>query len=328
MKLKPAIWIGAIVLLISNIFIIYWANRSGLQIYSLGIIILFAGLFFESIRVTKDWKLILAISITAYVLSFCSFIPKDDEATYFFASHFETWPYVFLLIYMIGSLAFWGNKTIAQLTEGITLLQSVAIIYYIVEIDELFNLHLIFKIIILLFILCSIFPIYNAFSYNKLTPGNRFYLSIYSSVIMLIFAIDNTYRVFLGKHFDEVNNINEELLIAINYFLLGISSIYFLQNILLLLRFFPGKNEFFNKAYFNSIGILRKDHIKRYSEEQVNILHSLLCILFAGSLFTINYYFQIVPKITAIWIVFFTFPLLIKLIRHLENKKAAGEDCL
>lgn len=324
MKLKPIIWIGASILLLTNIFIIYWANRSGLEIYSLGIIILFAGLLFESIRVTKDWKLIIAISITSYVLSFCAFIPGDDEATYHCASHFEIWPYIFLLIYMIGSLAFWGNKAIAQLTEGITLLQSIAIIYYIIEIDGLMTLPLIIKIIIILFILLAIFPIYNAFSYKELTPWKRFYLSIYSSIIMLIFAIDNTYRVFFGKHFDEVNNINEELLIAINYFLLGISSIYFLQNLMLLFRFFPGKNEFFNKAYFNSIDILRKEHIDRYSVDQVNIFHSLLCIVFAGSLFTINYYYQFVPKITSIWIVFFTFPLFIKLIISLENKKKAA----
>lgn len=287
------------------------------------------GVILESIRVTKDAKVVLIITFIAYLLSFAAFIPFKNEEYYSFSSHFEVWPFVFLFLFLIGGLTTWGNKTMTKLTEGITLIQSISILYYILTFEEIVNQHWIIKIIILLFIITTIFPLYHAFSYQTLSRRNRLLLSIYSSVIMLIFAIDNCSKVLSGNILDNTLNLNEQIINALNYFLLGISSIYLLQNFLMIINYFGAFNLIFpdspsKKKYKEEFLQLNEEHISRYSDEQVNILHSIYCLLFTVMIFATNYFFELVAPVTAIWIVFFTFPLLIKLIRHLENKKKAA----
>ncbi len=77
------------------------------------------------------------------------------------------------------------------------------------------------------------------------------------------------------------------------------------------LLFLPGKKTFFNEQYFRDIKDLKSKHVRRYSEEQVSRLYALYCVLFAGTVFVLNYRFQVFPRHLAIWMVFGVFPLLL-----------------
>ena len=109
--------------------------------------------------------------------------------------------------------------------------------------------------------------------------------------------------------------------IALQYFLLGVSSIYMTQNFLMLIGFLPDKHNFFNKEYFKEIRALKNDHIDRYSQTQIRSLYSAFCLIFASSIFYFNYAFQLLPRHTIIWIVFVTFPILINLYEYFTIKK-------
>ena len=79
----------------------------------------------------------------------------------------------------------------------------------------------------------------------------------------------------------------------------------------MLMGFLPGRGAFFNAKYFRDLKELKSDHIKRYSDRQVSILHSFFCVLFTGTIFGLNYHYQILPRHIAIWIVFVTFPFIL-----------------
>ena len=64
-----------------------------------------------------------------------------------------------------------------------------------------------------------------------------------------------------------------------------------------------------------------KEHIERFSDEQVNILQSLFCIVFTGVLYWINHKFQILPRHTMIWLTFLSFPLIVNLATVFKRKK-------
>jgi len=113
----------------------------------------------------------------------------------------------------------------------------------------------------------------------------------------------------------------QAMYIGLQYFLLGVSGIYIAQNILMLAGFLPGKGTFFNKQYFRDLQELKNDHINRYSDEQVNILHMLFCVLFVGTAFALNHYYHILPVHLAIWTMFVVFPVISEIYAAVTRKK-------
>jgi hypothetical protein len=80
----------------------------------------------------------------------------------------------------------------------------------------------------------------------------------------------------------------------------------------MLAEFIPSRERFFNEVYYKDLKELKKKHIDRYSKEQVSRFHSLLCVLITGSVYGLNYYFHFVPRNFIIWIVFLSFPVILR----------------
>ncbi len=298
-------------------YIGYRISISERKIFSLSIIAIFVGLLFESIRISGNWKTVFFKFIGTFIFSLICFIPGKRESVYNFENHIEIWPYFFIFLFSIFTAIFNEDKVTAKLTEGITLLQSLSIIYWTIDygfmnIDNWFAVTLI--IIALLF---SFFSITHSLTYFNLSRIVRLTLSIWSTIIMVAFAADNIYNVYQNEDIETTKYLSQGVYIALQYFLLGVSAIYITQNYMLLARFLPSKNG----NYKNDLKEIKKDHIDRYSENQVFIGHSILCIIFAVTMYGINYKFQILPRHTMIWLVFLTFPLVLKLFK-LTHKKS------
>ena len=133
---------------------------------------------------------------------------------------------------------------------------------------------------------------------------------------MFAFAIDNIIRVFSNPEI-ESSYMSEGIYISIQYFLLGVSAVYIMQNYMLLVAFLPSKNG----NYKSDLKENKKNHIERYSDEQVNIGQSLFCIVFAATVYWLNHKFQILPRHTMIWLVLITFPFILYLIELLIRQK-------
>lgn len=280
---------------------------------------LILGLIFQGKKLYGTWKPLIENLTIAFGISFFFFVlmkkDPDIEAKIFLTT------YIFLLCFILAFLAKFKNSRvliIPKLTEGITLLHSIAVIYWLVDFSR--N-HVYAKIMYAFFfvIFCTaLFSIINAFTRISLSETNRFLLSLWSSIVMIVFALDYIISVFNNGEISDSLSIQEGVYVFVQYFLLGISAIYIAQNGNMILGFLPDKGE---RLFQSSLRRkeLKKDHIERYSENQVSIWYSLFCVVFSASLFWLNYEYQYVSKQSIIWIVFVSFPILIHCFEFLKH---------
>jgi hypothetical protein len=277
---------------------------------------LFSGLLFESFRVSDNWKTVIAIFVGSYFFSLLSFLPGKQEKYYNFEDHIQNWPYFLLFFFALAFAIFHKDRVTAKLTEGITLLLSASFIYWTIDYGFT-NYNNWFAILLLsIAFLFTAFSILNALTNLRLSKGVRLTLSIWSTIILFAFAIDNIIRVFSNPDI-EISYISDGLYIGLQYFLLGVSAVYIMQNYMLLAAFLPSKSG----NYRNDLKENKKDHIDRYSDQQVSTGHSVFCILYAGTLYWLNYTYQILPRHTMIWLVIMAFPLILFISNTINGRK-------
>jgi len=319
--IKPYLIVIGLLLLCLIIYVGFRIHNSGTRLIPISVLALIAGVFFESKRLTEKWLPILLISLGAFVFSFLAFLPGKREHIYNFENHIEMWYYAFIFIFILFSIIFHKDKIIPKLTEGITLLQSIAVIYWVIDYGFIDTDSLFLKSLMLVGLLFSMYSLFHAFTHAILSRASRLTLSIWSSIIMLLFASDNIYRVYQNEQIENTIDLTHGLYIGLQYFLLGISAIYIVQNFIMLAGFLPDKNRFFNSEYYRDLKELKSDHIKRYSDRQVSILHSLFCVLFTGTIFFLNYQYQLLHRHVTIWTVFVIFPFILIIYDYATGNK-------
>ena len=264
-KLDILLIIGGIFIVAFFSYVIFRTFQSQNSLLSIMTIPLILGIIYENRRLSTDWKTILIKVTISLVLSIFAFLPGKREHNYSFEKHIEMWPYFFILFFVIASVIYHDKKIIPKLTEGITLLQSISIIYWIIDIGFLNFKNVFVYILIVIGLIFCVVSFIHAFSYFKLTRSSRLFLSIWSSIIMIIFAIDHIYRVYNFDYFVDYKILNDGLNI-LQYFLLGVSLIYIFQNAFMLLTYFPDKRSFYGKSQMKEIRKMNETHIKRYSQ--------------------------------------------------------------
>jgi hypothetical protein len=323
--LKPFLIVAGLLLLM---FVFYFASRiekSDRRLIPISVFALLAGVFFEAKRLFEKWSTLFWVALGSFVFSFLSFLPGKHEPVYIVEEHIQSWPYYFIVLFVISTIAFNKSKTIPRLTEGITLMQSIAVVYWVIDLHVYEANSYFVKVLMGIGLLFSAFSLFNAFTSFVLSRTNRLILSIWSCVIMVLFASDNIYRTYQNEDIEVVGNIPQGLLIGLEFFLLGICSVYIAQNIFMLAGFLPGKGTFFNAQYFRELKELKDDHIKRYSDKQVTLLHSLFCLVIISGTFYLNYYYQVLPRNLAIWTMFIIFPLLLNIFDFASRKHRSNQ---
>jgi hypothetical protein len=117
-------------------------------------------------------------------------LPGKYEHIYSFESHLEVLPYIFAIYYTLAFAISKNKETTTHLTEGITLLLSLAIIYWVIDhgfwnIDNWF-----IKCLVIISMIFSAFSILSSLANITLTKKIRLLLSIWSSIVLLLFAIE------------------------------------------------------------------------------------------------------------------------------------------
>lgn len=109
------------------------------------------------------------------------------------------------------------------------------------------------------------------------------------------------------------------ILTLFQHLFLGISSVYIIQNIYLIVSYIPTENWNEMKRYKKNRKNITAFHISRFSDKQVRRTHAAICFIACGLLFGINYLLDFVPANLAIWIAFLVVPLLLDAV---ENRYA------
>jgi hypothetical protein len=302
---------------------IYTIIFSHEKLIHISIFAIIAGVIFENRRLGEKWNDILRWIITAFPLSLLILLPGKHEKDYSFTEHVTWWPYFFLGALLVLSISMKKEKITPRLTEGKTLVQSLAIIYWIVDLIHADYSGMKAVGITLLTILGIPFVVhtfYNAFSKIPHSRTSKFFLSIWSSLIMFIFAIENIYRIYSNGDIENAIaiNVHHGLYVALQYFLLGVSSMYIANNICVL--FILTMNRWIDPKHMEkSI----ESHIKQYSDEQISIGQSIATILIAGGIFAINYHYEIVPRHIAIWTVFVILPIIMYIQKYFTEEQTS-----
>lgn len=295
----------------------YEVSLSNVKFISRGLLALFAGLLFESFRISDNWLHVIYKFIAAYLISLVVFLPFKSEHVYNFAKHIAMWPYAIIVLFAFFTAVFNGDKVTAKLNEGITLLHSLSLLYWIIDygfgnIDHWF----IVLLVVVALVFCA-FSIVHALTYITLSRTVRLTLSVWSVIVVVFLAIDNMYCIYDNEAIETTKYLSQGLFIGLQYFLLGVCSIYITQNFILLLGFLPSKGG----NYGRDLRETKKEHIERYSERQVFISHSMLCMLYALAVYGLNYTYQALPRNTMIWLVILTFPFVLYLIESTSKRK-------
>ncbi len=325
---NPFLFLFILFLIIYTAYDFYIHKSSGTHLVSLQILALIAGVIFESKRISNKWTTSVFIGILSFIFIFllgsflCSIVNESECGFEFILNRsLVFWPFIFFVFYVIYSRIFNERNITPKLTEGITLFLSIAMIYWVVDNGFINFDNIISQTLMVIGISFSLFSFFHAFTKTHLSDRNKFILSIWSSIIMMFFAIDNLNSIYENRNTANSDDILQGIYVAIQYFLLGVSSIYMIQNFMMLIGFVPRWKRFFNSRYFEELRELKDEHIDRYSDQQVPLIHSLICIVFIGTVFFLNYYYQTVPKQFLIWISFVIFPFIISIFNYLIGKK-------
>lgn len=308
-SLMPHFIFISILLFLFTLYLGFRIIKSDMHFVSISIIALFAGIVFESIRILEVPKLIFFKFIIAYLLSMFCFIPFKNEEFYNLDNHLAILPYYFLFFYCLIFMITNEEKLTLKLTEGMSLILSISFIYWVIDYGFLnFDNWFLFLLIITGFCF-SFYSFINAFTTITLTRTVRLILSFWCSIILLAFAIDNVLRVFKNDEIENMNNFSSIFYVSIQYFLLGVSSLYTIRNFYLVINFLPSKNGNYKKDLAEN----KKIHINRFSPEQVLIKDSFICLIYSGTLYVLNFNYNFLPRHTFIWLVIITLPLIHRL---------------
>lgn len=293
----------------------YKIHLAGSGLIPIGVAPLVAGVLFAGRRMAANWLDFLITSSMSFLLSFVAFLPNKRPSHYNVEPRVEAWPYTFMGIFILSLILTRPEKTQSRLSWQYILLQSTAVIYWVLDQGFFSTESLFLKLLMLIGLTFAFYSFFLTFTVSTLSKSTRLTLSTTSCVILILLAIDNIVKVYSNGDIANAANLAEASSTGIQYFLLGVSSIYIIENFMMLFGFLPGKGRLLNAPYFLEMKDLKNDHINRSPTSTVPVAHSAICIFVTGLAFFLNHHYHILPTDTAIWALFVTFPTLINLYR-------------
>lgn len=271
---------------------------------------LFLGLYWETYRIIKndkEWHFSLFfILLGGCIMSTIVLVDKGIELLAYA---------IFLLGYSLLFIGEYKSKINIKITEGVSLLYLLSFLYWLIDLGW-FSKNGIFILLLNVLILCYLLLVLvNSFSDFELSKNNRFWMSLGTTIMIVIMAIDNYYSVF-GIDTSDFH-LSDKFLLSLQYFFTGISTIYVVRHFTLLYNFLPQKGESFRKTFKENIN----DHINRFSILQIKPNNAILCVLYCFICYVINYHYHFLPRNLMIWIVIFTFPSFLYLLDKNKPKK-------
>lgn len=266
------------------------------------------GLVIENRRLSTPWRLLLRKFSIALLLSIILFVvnPGIIPTTYQYL-----WPLIFSILFSLFSIQHHKEKVIPKIDEGITLIQSLSIMYWIFDIHIPESYSPVAWVGIILSSLFILLSLIHALSNIQLTRFARLWLSIWSSIIMLVFALGYIHSVYLNTIHVSPDEIGSFVLV-VQYFLLGISCMYIIKNIQMLIVYLPRKDDAYDSIQMIDIKKTNQYHTARYSSKQLSIPIAAGIIIILSLTYYLNHHYNFLPRNTLIWCMFWLSPFTLK----------------
>lgn len=307
----PKIIIGLVALVaLFSLYIAYRIVITKQPLMSLSFLALCLGIAYESHQINKNYLENCFYLGAAYLVSLSSFLPSKHEDYYNFDHHLESWFYFLILCYLIIFILAQRSKVIAQLTESNALVVSLCFIYWLIEIQLFYVKNSIVVLLPFSAVCFALFCLMHAFLKIPLTQNNRFIMSLGTTIIVSILSVTHFFQIFQNVDISLANTWQNTFLATFQYFLLGISTIYLVQNLLLLIEFLPSRS---TTNYSAELKQAFEQHTQRFSNQQSSYSSALLCLILPICLFSINAIVQFFNPLMMVWLVIFTIQLLTRL---------------
>ncbi len=313
-KKQKSVLFGLFILALFIILSIYLGYRivvSDSRIFTIRILAIAAGLIVESLRIQTKPRTVFYSLIGAYFLSYISIIPGKHDRDYTFAEHLHFMPFTFIIIFTIIIFVTNYERISLQLNEGFVLVLHCAFLYYCFE-NGAITFNTFWGPVFTIFLgLVTVIILLHAFTKIQLTDGFRLILSLWSSIILMVMSINNVYHIVKIGEIEHILNFNEKLLVGLNNFLLGVTAIYIIENIVMIFRFIPEKGSIRSGSYKYALQHSKDLHINRFSIQQLSPFLALIIILLTGSWFAANHINHYLPTNLAIWSLLVLLPVIL-----------------
>ncbi len=265
------------------------------------------GSVLELRRVAGQWRRVIQSALGALAIS----LIIASQAWQAFVTN---WPLIVSAIFFVIAICVFDSELTAKLGEGLTLLHSLAIVYWL---SELTRAEVIGPIWLELCAAPVLFSLYHAFTRAELSRRTRLWLSWWSTLVIAVFGINYFINVV---HLSDRSDAGLTY-VLIECFLLGISGVYIGQNLSMLAGYIPGKND---TQFLARIKRLSGDHVRRYSSEQANprLAVTVACVCFSG--FGLNYALHWVSPDLAVWAALALIPSMIRMLSSVETTPFPG----
>ncbi|MDR1678825.1 MAG: hypothetical protein LBR81_03515 [Prevotellaceae bacterium] len=313
---RPIFTILGVLVLIVSLGLMWKIYPHDKLVFALVFLSTAAGLVLETSRL-YGFRAAFNVSAWAMLGSYWAYLPGKREQIYDLQMHIEFQPFAFiawfLFIVVVISRVAEDRKLTPPLHEGLSLMQSIAFVYLLVATEFYRTDNLFLQIVLGVAVLLLVFALLNAFLPIVLSKWIRFVLSLWSVLMMSVFALYNLWLTALEDQslYCYSGDVSDLLILVLRFFLLGISALYIAMNIYLIFDFLPERGE---SGYFRRIAKLYTEYANRFVAEQLPFKFALPVFVCVLGLFAANYYFSILPVPTAIWLVMFVLPLLVSVI--------------
>lgn len=287
-------WILALLMLLFSfsLFLIYSILSHDEKIIPLCFLALILGLVYESYRITHSFEKIIIYAVIAYAISLLAFLPYKNEIDYSLDQHLKYWVFGYLICYLFIFIIENRKQTTAFIDYGISLLLLLSFIYWLYEHNLIHFNHIFTQSLNILLLGYSLFMLFHALRAKQLNHFSRFLMSLMTCIIVFILSTDNLIQLVKQGDLSLERTYIDNILLFSQYFLLGISSLYSFQNLMLLFEFFPNK---YSSSYFNDLKVTYQDHIERISAHPISIKQSLFCLVMTISIYISNFYYDLLP---------------------------------
>jgi hypothetical protein len=257
------------------------------------------GLVFQLWISSRSLKETFVILLMGFSASLLGFVPGKNEQHYSLQQRLEVWPVVAVITIVISAVVVLWNKLLAPLYEGTLLVIGFGYAYWIFEHNRQWQLGP----ISLCLLLIPVLPVFiSAFSYLVLNTGIRLYFSLASSIFLLVLGAEFTFRVFQLPRIEDLGpsaDLTDAAFIALQFFLLGATSIYLVYQLGMLTDLLPGKSENM-ETYIPRVRKAMTAQIDRFSTEQIPVSLALVAFLVFALPLALNYLCQFAPPSMAL----------------------------
>lgn len=293
--------IGVFVFIAFIAFSFFYFIKTAEILIPFTIVSILVGVFWENRKISESWIKTISLALGSFIMVLFGFIPRTSSYPFDFEFIMRYWPYGFIFFFLFLSALAYKNKIKLELNEGLIFIQSIAMIYWIID----KRLMMSSDIITILFVISSFALCFNTFLHAfikiRLSTPHRIILSIWSSIIMVSISVDFFVTTFKNQNIMTADNLIDGLYFCTHYFLLGIASVHILINILMIFMILLSKN----RKFLYDFGEFYYDNIEKISLFQSRFFHSLVLLIIIGLLFILNYLFSIIPRNFSIWLIFF-----------------------